>query len=415
MKKKWINLLLFSLIPFCCSAQTDGYKFYSKLDSINTSGFYNIEFTPELSAHVKTDYSDIRIINSNNKWVPHLLHAPWYEQTSHQAAYDQKFSIIENSKVNTGILIESGKNISSNIGLVITNTAAERFCTLSGSDDKENWFVINDSILLNPASSENETENIFRINFPPTSYRFYKVVIHNNYKDPFNIKGVVEYSSTEIRDPLRKLNDNPAVLLQQKDSGKISYIKITQQQPYQFDNISLQLSGVKYYKRKIDLFIPYTDNHAFSNPGQLLQSFSVSNNSTLKYTVPLSKASVLYVLIYNEDNLPLTVKEVKTACSNHYITAYLDSGNNYSLIIDNEDAVLANYDLSKLNSKLPDSIPYLQFGKITPQAENILPVTPEKKNNWLLWSAIAAALLILLFFTYKMLKEVDKRKQHDHL
>lgn len=410
MKKKWINILLFGLIPVCCAAQTGGYKFYSRLDTVQTSGFYNIELTPELSAHVKTDYSDLRIVNESGKWIPHILHAPAYEKTNHDVAWDLKFSITENPKANTGILIESTQNISSNIGLIITNTAAERFCTLSGSDDKKNWFTINDSIALNPVPSETGSENTFRIDFPPTSYRFYKVVIHNNNKDPFNIKGVVEYSGAGITNPMRQLNENPVAAIQQKDSGKISYIKIIQQQHYQFDYISLQLSGVKYYNRKVDLFIPYADNHSFANPGQLLQSLTVSNNSTLKFTVPLTKASVLYLLINNEDNLPLTVKEVKTACSKHYITAYLDSGSNYSLIMDNGDAVMANYDLSKLNSKLPDSIPYLQFDKITALTEKILPGKPEKKNNWLLWSSIAAALLILLFLTSKMLREVDKKK-----
>lgn len=410
MKKKLINFLLFGLISFYCSAQTEGYKFYSKLDSIKTSGFYNIEVTPELSAHVKTDYSDLRIINGSNKWVPHVLQAPAYEIYAIPVTMNLKFSIIETSQANTAILIESSKNITSNIGLIITNTAAERFCTLSGSDDKKNWFVINDSILLNPAAVDNATENIFGINFPATSYRFYKVLIHNNGKDPFNIKGVVGNWGGGITNPMHQLNENPVTTIQQKDSGKISYIKITQQQPYQFDNISLQLSGVKYYNRKVDLFIPYTDNHSFANPGQLLQSFTVSNNSTLKFNVRLTKASVSYLLINNEDNLPLTIKEAKTACSNHYITAYLDSGINYSLLMDNEDAVMPNYDLSKLNSKIPDSISFLQFGKITAFAEIKPVVIAAKNNNWVLWFAIAAALLILLFFTYKMLKEVDKRK-----
>jgi hypothetical protein len=409
MKKKWISFLLFGLISFYCSAQTEGYKFYVPLDTVKKSGFYNIEVTPELSAHVKTDYSDIRIINKNNKWVPHMLHTPWYEQIS-LVAHDQQFSIIENSKISTGILIGGVQTRLSNIGLIITNTAAERFCTLSGSDDKKNWFVINDSIVLKPIPSENGSENTLRIDFPPTNYRFYRVVIHNNNKDPFNIKGVVEYSNVEILSPLRKVNNNPATTIQQKDSGKISYIKISQQQPYHFDNISLQLSGVRYYNRKVDLYIPYSDKHTFANPGGLLQTFTVSNNSTLQLKIPLTKASVFYLLINNEDNLPLTVGAVKTTCRNHYITAYLDSGNNYSLIMDNENAVMANYDLSGLNNKISDSIPSLQFGKITAFPETVMPVKTEKNNNWMLWVTIAAALLILLFFTSKMLKEVDKRK-----
>ena len=413
MKKKGINIILFSLICICCTAQTDGYKFYSKLDSIKASGFYNIELTPELFAHLKTDHSDLRIVNDAGKWIPHVLHVPAYERTAHDVAWDLNFSITENSKVNTAILIENNQKISSNIGLIITNTAAKRFCTLSGSDDKKNWFIINDSISLDPIPLETGSENTFRIDFPPTNYRFYKIVIHNNGKDPFNIKGVVG-DSVAIPNTLNKLNENPHPVIQQKDSGKISYIKIRQQLPYQFDHISLQVSGVKYYSRQVDLYIPYAENHSISRPGQLLQSFTISNNSTLHFNIPLCKAVVVYLLIHNEDNLPLTVKEVTTSISNHYITTYLEEGSNFKLILDNESATMPNYDLAKLNSKIPDSISFLQFGKIMAAAENKLPETAAN-NKWMLWSAIAAALLILLFFTYKMFKEVDKRKQHDHL
>jgi hypothetical protein len=411
MKKKWINFLLFVLISFYCSAQTEGYKFYSKLDSIRTAGFYNIEITPELSAHLKTDYSDIRIVNGEGKWIPHILHAQAYERTAHEAAMYLKFSIAENSNTNTVIIIENGKNISSNIGLIISNTAAERFCTLSGGNDKSNWFIINDSILLNPIAADSATENTFRINFPSNNYAFYKLTIHNHNKYPFNIKGVVkEGSATYWHGSLSKLQHNPSTSVLQKDSGKISYIKITQQQPYQFDNISLQLSGVKYYNRKIDLYIPYAGESSFTNPGQLLQSFTVSNNSTLQYNILLTKSAVFYLFINNEDNLPLTVTSIKTACSNRYITAYLENGSNYRLIIDNENAVMPNYDLSKLNSKIPDSISFLHFGKITAIVENKPTLIKPQNNKWMLWFAIAAALLTLLFFTYRMLNEVDKRK-----
>jgi len=411
MKKNWINILLFGLIYFNAAAQTDGYKFYSPLDSVQTPGFYNIEITPELSAHLKTDYSDIRIVNGEGKWIPHILHAPADERAIDAVSWDLKYAIVENSKVNTVVIIDNGKNISSNIGLIITNTAAERFCTLSGSNDRSNWFTINDSILLNPVASDSATQTTFSINFPSNNYSFYKLAIHNNNKYPFNIKGVVKKgSATSWHGPVNKLADNPSTSVLQKDSGKISYIKITQQQPYQFDHISLQLSGIKYYNRKVDLYVPGTDKSSFANPGQRLQSFTVSNNSTLQYGIPLTKSAVFYLLINNEDNLPLTVAGVKTACSNHYITTYLENGGSYRLIMDNENAAMPVYDLLKLNSKIPDSISFLHFGKTAAFAENKPAVTAAKNNKWMLWFAIAAALVILLFFTYRMLKEVDKRK-----
>jgi hypothetical protein len=115
-------------------------------------------------------------------------------------------------------------------------------------------------------------------------------------------------------------------------------------------------------------------------------------------------------LIRNEDNLPLKVNEVKTASFNHYVITYLEAGDDYKLLMDNQMAVTPNYDIPTLSDKTPDSIPLLQFGKLTAMDENGFDQDADKNNGWILWSSIAAALLILLFFTYKMLKEVDKRK-----
>lgn len=408
MKKKWIDLLLFSLISLFSSAQTSGYRFYSPVDTVKNDGFYNIAISPNLNAHIKTDYSDIRIVNDSGKWIPHVLHAPVYDYTGTAVRMDLKFLILENPTANTELIIEKGKNIMSSLGLVISNTAAERFCTLSGSNDKNNWFVINDSILLDPVPELNATENIIIINFSASSYSFYKIVIHNKNKDPFNIKAVVQ--NTAINKVLQKIVNNPPTQLQQKDSGKISYIKVTQQQPYQFDFISLELSGVKYYNRQVELYVPFDDAHSFSKPGRLLHSFMVSNNSTLQLQLPLTKATSFYLVIKNEDNLPLKVNEITTACSNHYITTYLEKGNNYRLIIDNPKAILPDYDLSNLTTKIPDSISYLGFGKIIAIDENKPVVGTANNNKWMLWAAIAAALVILLFFTTKMMREVDKRK-----
>ncbi len=410
-KKSWFNFLLCNLITVCCVAQTEGFKFYAEVDTVKTSAFYNIEITPELNAHLKTDHSDLRIVNGTGKWVPHILRSPLTDRTNHALLMDLKFSLAENSKHNTTLIIENDENISSGFGLLITNTAAERFAMLSGSADKKNWFVISDSILLNPVPSAETIENSFQVNFPHNSYRFYKLVIHNNNKDPLNIKGVVtDYRVPDPKNSLAKLVENPMGQVQQKDSGRISYIKITQEKPYQFNHISLQLSGVKYYSRQVDLYMPDLENHSLLNPGRLIQTFIVSNNSTLEFKNPVVKSRVFYLLIRNGDNLPLTVHEVKTAYYNRFITAYLETGDNYRLLADNELAVVPNYDILALKDKMPDSIPVLQFGKII-AADKINSSTPTEKNNkWLLWLAIGAALLILVFFTFRMFKEVDKRE-----
>lgn len=413
MKQKWSSIFLLNLVTLCCTAQTAGYKYYCLLDSVTTADFYSIALSPEIKAHVKTDYNDIRIVNKQDRWVPHVFHAAINSTFNEIKISNLQFSITENNKINTVVTIETTQNIITTIGLTIKNTAAKRFCTLSGSDDKKEWFVINDSILLAPVADGQLTTNNLQISFTPSNYKYIKVTIRNNNKDPFNIVNVLLYTPA-VSTVENKLSDNPAPIFIQKDSGKISYLKVDEQQAFHFNNIRLKVSGPKYFYRKVELYVPDASVHSFSNPGKLLQSFIISNNSTLQFNLPLSNARTFYLLINNEDNLPLTVNEINTASDAAYITAYLEKGEFYKLIIDNSTAEKPVYDLTNFNKTIPDNIPFLSIGKIQKAGDKIVSL-PAKNMQWIVWDALIAVLIILLFVTKKMIQEVDKTKQHDSL
>lgn len=410
MKAKWINLLLISLLSFSVAAQTTGYTYFCIPDTVKQSGFYKIELTPEINAHVNTAYSDIRIVNKEDKWVPHVVITPAQIRINETVIMDLNFSIRENNPVNTTILVESPKRDISNIGLVIKNTAAKRFCTLSGSDDQHNWFVINDSIVLGTAFEEDATDGILRIDFPSSNYKYFRIIIYNNHKDPFHINNVVHYTlAAPIKFPENKITQNPTTIINQRDSGKISYILVRQQQGYHFNNMSLRLAGPKYFYRKAALYVADTSGRFLSNTGKLLQSFTISNNSTLQFRTPLSNAPAFYIVIENGDNLPLTVKEVTTSNEETFLAAYLEKGEAYKLIMGNPLAEKPAYDISLLNSAvILDSAVLLSAKNVTAFTHELPAVTAVKSNKWMLWSVTAAVLFILLFLTQKMIREVDK-------
>jgi len=409
---KWVSFLLLSFIPFFCTAQTEGYKYYGLIDTINQAGFYNIQLSADVNAHLKLDYNDLRIINKDGRWVPHIIGSS-PKKVNGTKLNNLPFIITENTIIHTIIIIEPAQKVISNIGLTIKNTAVERLCSLSGSDDKINWFVIDDSILLNPIINEAATDSRLRIDFAPSSYKYFKVIIKNNNKDPFNIKAVLHYTTTDnvIKD---KLVFNPAPLIIQKDSGKISYLKINQQQAYHFEVISLKVNGPKFFNRKVALYIPDSSNSSFSNPGSLFQTFNISNSSSLVFKLPLTNAPVFYILIDNEDNLPLTITEVTTAFNYNFITTYLEKGDGYRILMGNSTAERPNYDLNNFDNNIPDTTSTLSIKNIfsfTENKEPALSVTIAGKFKWLLWAAIIIVLIMLLYFTQKMMKEVDKKNK----
>ncbi len=413
--KKRISVFFCMLIVLCSNAQMSGYKYAARVNTVPQSGFYNIALTPQMTAHLKKDLSDLRIANDSGKWVPHILHIPAYEIVNESVLFDVSFSIVQNNKTSTVVSIKRDTSEISNLILNISNTAAQRFCTLSGSNDSKNWFVINDSILLSPSPEETGTSARICIQFPAVKYPFLKLNLLNNNKDPFNIIGML--SSGKPWHPLHfnvpPAVENPASEIQQKDSGNISYIKVTQADNYQFSTLSIAFAGAKYFSREMDLCIP-SSNNIFGTP---VQTFTVSNNSTLNFNFTIQKVKVFYLLIHNADNPALKVSSVQTASEYTFLSSYLEKGQSYRLLMDNAAALLADYDLAKL--KLPnaiDSTPYLQTDEII-SIEKKQPVEVVKKDNGkiILWSVIIGILLLLLFFTMKMLKEINKNKTDVHL
>ena len=414
IKKTWVNILFFCTIAFCCSAQTEGYKFYANLNSIAAPGFYNIEVTPELSAHLKTDYSDIRVINKEGKWIPHILHIA--EDVNNAASKNINIEILKksNAENRTELVLKNSDHFLSSLDIYIRNTEASRIAKLSGSDDLANWFVIKDSANLKPNAVSENGKSSYSIDFPKCNYKFYKMVVNNRGNDPVNI---LEVKYTAENNLLRAQKNilTPACSLQKMDSNKISYLKIEQQQSFHFDKFKLFISGSKYFFRKVDMYLPTSDKSSFSNPGVFFQSFYVSNNSALEFNIILTNAKTFYLLIQNEDNLPLQIDSLQTFFSAKHITTYLENGEGYKILVGNANATQPYYDLNNANIKPTDSSRNLSYGKIIPvDNNNVSTIVSKKSNKWVIWLAITGVLLVLIFFTKRMLNDLDKKKSENN-
>jgi hypothetical protein len=416
MKRTISNLVVSLLIGICCKAQTDGFAYKAVLDSVKQPGFYNIEILPSVHVHCKTDYSDIRIVNGQGKWVPHLLRIPSNEKTNHAVLMEMPFVSKTSSETAVTCVVKNNERQISSIEILMRNTTAQRICSISGSMDGKEWFIINDSIMLQEVAVTEGDKTRCRLNFPPSGYSFFKIVIDSKKTDPVNIIDLSVYTDALAlvqREASKELIENPNCNIVQKDSAKASYIQVTQSDAYQFEWLALQVSGIKYFSRNVDVYVPQSETHAFDNPGHLLQSFTISNNSTLQFYLPHIKAKVFYLVVHNNDNLPLQVVSVKTALRYRLLTAYLEKGDRYQLFMDNPLATPPVYDLAQLSAKLPQNIPVLaiagQVGKTG--STNTEPVmVPKRNNRYLLWGSIGAALLALLYFTAKLLREVNKQK-----
>lgn len=413
MKKKLYNLIVFLfLCQLQVAAQTTGFNYEASIKPVDSSGFYNIVLTPELNAHLKTDYSDLRIVNDLGKWVPHLVRQPNTEMSGSSVLFIKEIIKIENSINATTIIIKGQNDSISNLLLNIKNASAKRYCSLSGSDDQSKWFVINDSIEVVPEMQDNNIKSRLTLLFPWVNYKYYKVVINNNGKQPLNIIDAATRGTINLPGKYFHFTpiENPRVKISQLDSSNYSFIKVEQAAPYHFAQLSIRVSGMKYFNRNAKLYIPTSIHHSFVNPGSFISDLNISNNSTLQFNVPLSKAKTFYIIILNNDNLPLRIDEVKTLTGYHIATVYLEKSKQYKLLLDNPGSMAPNYDLSIKDIPSREKIPSITFNNIVVLAKPELAKKQDDNSKKLIWLAIALAAIILTFFTYRLVTDMNKSK-----
>jgi hypothetical protein len=143
--------------------------------------------------------------------------------------------------------------------------------------------------------------------------------------------------------------------------------------------------------------------------GQAVSTFTLSNNSTLRFNTALQNATVFFLVINNEDNPPLSIDSVNTYLPYRFITAHLEQGNSYRLFVGNERAKAPEYDLPAIDSLVPYINPTLNIEEIIAVENTSTAADKNKFDTVLIWAAIFVALIILLFFTRHILKEVNKK------
>jgi hypothetical protein len=415
MKRKRVKSLLFSmLVSLACFAQTGGYRFRADIDPVKETGFYNIILTPQLHAHLKTDYSDLRIVNASGNWVPHLLRNPGDEQTKHETVYALPIIKNEGNSSSSEITISTPHLKISNLIFTLRNTLVERFGNLTGSEDSINWFIVNDSVQLSPVASDLTGESELIINFPQNNYRFYKLSIANKGKAPYAITTVTSRNAVNNAGADQSLSQpllNPIPSVTQKDSGKISYIRVVQKAAFHTDAIQLIFSGSTFFNRLAGLYVPVSGMSSNNAPGRFVTSFNISNNSPSRFAVPLFNDSVFYILIHNEDNPPLSVEEVKTWSAFRIATVYLEKRRTYGIIMGNQSAISPSYDLNIDEPGIATILPVAPTGKVKEiQPGDVKSSSYWYKNKWMLWLVIAAAASVLLFFTIRLIKDMGETK-----
>lgn len=400
--------MLILLANSTCLLAQQTFKYKANIGKVDTSAFYRISLPPGLLAKSNADLTDIRVLNQSGKFVPYIFgnQLPVKEQQSFMVF--QQISIAKRPDTITAFVAENKERLTINqLNLKLRNTSVDRIVNLAGSDDLTNWYAIKENILLSKAGEEGSTGGIYEqlLNFPASTYRYFKIQVNNNRKDPVAILQAGIYQMQLVKPVYTELS---GVKFSQKDSAKLSRIIITFNEAYPVNKLKLNIAGAKYYKRAISIYS--IDGKKRSLLG-VTEISSVGNNELFVS----AKTKKIMLEIANEDNPALNISNIIAYQLDQALVAYLDKGGNYYLLFGDTAATTPVYDLQFFADSLQRNLPIVKVDDVVnnPLFQHKTVAARQNIPTWLIWIAIIAVISLLTFLTLKMTKEVGERKKEE--
>ena len=396
------SILFFLTLLVVCEARAQEFKSKAFLKPVDQTGFYQLAITPELSAHSKSDLSDIRILDEKNRQVPYLI------RTSSGVSIQEPFIelpvlSIQTDSNKTKVEIDARKlEQKSSLSLQIGNNAVERFTSISGSNDQKTWYIIDERIGLRNNGAEGKGHFVQSIEFPVITYGFLKLNIHNGDSDPLNILKAGVYGTSKKTLPV--FVENPAPFIRQVDSanGK-TYVFVQQQQPYLVDRLTVSITGSPFYKREARVFVP--GNLAVSS--HTITRFRIASDQVPVIDLDGNHYSSFVLEIENGDSPPLIIENVSLAQVQKHLVVYLEPGKQYTLMTENPVAASPRYDLHHFNDQIPQTLAFARYGPLVQNSTT--EVTPPLQTKSVMWVIIGVGILILGFLSYRLINDMKHR------
>ena len=221
----------------------------------------------------------------------------------------------------------------------------------------------------------------------------------------------------------------PGVVFTQKDSSnKHTYIYLRFPEAYEIHWVAFMIRDPQFYKREAQVSAEGT------NPGEWSEITRITMlPRTPMIRIPTVKARELRIDIDNADNAPLVIDDAGCFQLAHCLLAYLKAGVAYQVVAGDKQAAAPDYDLRYFTDSVKTTPKTLTLGAIertglvntdrAPVGDTALAAAtakkdthkPERAQGLLLWSILLAVLVLLVYFSFRMVKAITQKERNDRV
>ena len=277
---------------------------------------------------------------------------------------------------------------------------------LEGSQNQDEWFTIVDDYRIVSIKNDLTDFTFTTLNFPGSKYRFFRLFINSREKPELSGAGIVQNEITA-----GTYRDYPVSKLELKENKEMKQTEMDIVLP-----MPVPVSYVKFkVKESFDYYRPVTIKY-------LADSFKTEQGWKYNYVTLTSgilnsieenefkfistNVQRLKIFIQNQNNAPLTMDSIQVKGYVHELVVRFTEKADYFMAYGNNNAVKPQYDIDRFTEKIPATLTAIALGSEGAIEKQKLPVTePLFKNKAWLWAIMVFIILLLGWFSVKMMKK----------
>ncbi|RYD95003.1 MAG: DUF3999 family protein [Sphingobacteriales bacterium] len=390
---KYVWAAAFALLSLATAAQP---RVEAKLDTVPRDGFYRVWLQPDLARYAQHRFADLRLRNAKGEPVPYRIDtAREGYSTFGYPTYFPLLSVQHDSDRST-LIFEVPTARSSGFALELNNSEAQRRVSISGSNDRNQWYSLRENFLLAPLVATESVLGRQNISYPLSDYRYVRLVLFNGREAPLEPKMAYTYATFVTPPKWLSMGRLPARVF---DSSGSTYVRIGNPGRVRLERLRLDVSRPRFFARNVTV--------TEGSKGRLLASMAVTE-SQRELQLEVTKAPELLLRIERGDNPSLQVDSITGEQRAYTMLTYLEKGRTYTLSAGDSKVIAPVYDLSGFRSPATDSAATIGYGPL-----RILPepaAQKERDNRIWIWIALGVGILVLGWFSYSLLRDVQREQ-----
>jgi hypothetical protein len=277
---------------------------------------------------------------------------------------------------------------------------------LEGSADNKEWFEIVADYRILSFKNINSNYRFTKVSFPDSKYGYYRLKIKASEKPKLiNAKLDLQkitpagYNDFSVKDTQIKSNR----------TTKQTSIEVTLSTPVPTSFLALDIqNSFEYYR---PMTIKYLKDSVETEQGwhynyQTLSKNTLSSMENDGFNFDSTILQKLKIVIENYDNEPLTINSVKVKGYVHELVARFSEPATYYLSYGKNNPTKPNYDISRFENSIPLNLSTLQLKTPIAIEKTMADKTePLFKNKLWLWIVMGLIILVLGWFSIKMIKQ----------